>query len=422
MKIHLWVPDFASATGGIQSISQFITRAAREIYPDASISVFSKNDTSYPDPNTACLDSFVPFGWWPERFRTAAFAASLFRAGIRERPNVIFTTHAHFTPAAIALKRFRAFQLIAIGYGTDVWDIGSANLKNALRRADRLLAISNFTRQKMAGELNIDSSAISLFWCTFDQEKFIPGPKPHFLLKRYNLRSDQPVILTIGRLAANEQYKGYDQALRALPAIKQRFPNVRYIIGGRGGDRPRIESLAKELGVGENVILSGFIPEHELVSHYNLCDVFAMPSKGEGFGIVFLEALSCGKPVIAGNKDGSVDAVLNGQLGLLVDPDSVDEIAAAIIAVIGGQPPMHEASASQGGQRTAVRAQTFATANPSFSGSEVRDQMVPRILHEPDALRRKVIEAYGYEGFVAQLKAVFSDGVTKHQAFANSDL
>jgi len=223
----------------------------------------------------------------------------------------------------------------------------------------------------MAAELNIESSSISLLPCTFDREKFRPGPKPHFLLKRYHLRADQPTILTIGRLAANEQYKGYDQVLRALPAIKARFPDVRYIIGGRGADRARVESLARELGVGENVILPGFIPEHELVSHYNLCDVFAMPSKGEGFGIVFLEAVSCGKPVIAGNRDGSVDAVLNGELGLLVDPDEVDQIVNALIASLekGGSP-------------------------------------VPAILYQPEALRRKVIDTFGYKHFVERLKAI----------------
>ncbi len=81
--------------------------------------------------------------------------------------------------------------------------------------------------------------------------------------------------------------------------------------------------------------LAGYIPEEELNDHYNLCDVFAMPSKGEGFGIVFLEAMACGKPVLAGNKDGSVDALLGGKLGALVDPDDVAQIAETLIAILG---------------------------------------------------------------------------------------
>src|SRR5205085_8790504 len=109
---------------------------------------------------------------------------------------------------------------------------------------------------------------------------------------------------------------------------------VRYILAGRGPDRGRIEALIRELELEECVILPGHIPEHELAGLYNLCDVFAMPSKGEGFGIVFLEALGCGKPVLAGNKDGSVDAVLDGELGALVDPDDIAQIEQTLIEIL----------------------------------------------------------------------------------------
>ena len=201
---------------------------------------------------------------------------------------------------------------------------------------------------------------------TFDPDKFSPAPKPRFLLKRYGLSPEQPVVLTIARLASAERYKGYDQVLRAFSAVRQKLPNARYLLGGRGQDRDRVLSLIRELKLKDHVIMPGYIPEHELCAHYNLCDVFAMPSKGEGFGIVFLEALSCGKPVIAGNKDGSVDAVLNGNLGVLVDPDNVDEISTALIQVLSGEHPL-------------------------------------KILYQPQALRRDVIDAFGYEKFVERV-------------------
>jgi glycosyltransferase involved in cell wall biosynthesis len=124
--------------------------------------------------------------------------------------------------------------------------------------------------------------------------------------------------------------------------------------------------LIRELGLTDAVILAGYIPDHELRAFYNLCDVFAMPSKGEGFGIVFLEALACGKPVIAGNKDGSVDAVLNGRLGVRVDPESVDEISEALIQVLSKSHPL-------------------------------------QILRQPEALRCGVIDAYGSKRFVERI-------------------
>ena len=76
--------------------------------------------------------------------------------------------------------------------------------------------------------------------------------------------------------------------------------------------------------------------DEEIVDYYNLCDIFVIPSKGEGFGIVYLEALACGKPVIGGNQDGAIDALCNGELGLLIDPDSVDEIASNLSDILQG--------------------------------------------------------------------------------------
>src|SRR5206468_3697267 len=231
------------------------------------------------------------------------------------------------------------------------------------------IAVSEFTRRRMASTLNLDPNRIALLPDTFDPEEFYSGRKPHYLLKRYGLTTNQPVILPIARLASAERYKGYDQLLRALPLVREHFSNVRYILGGRGPDRPRVEALIRELDVSASVTLAGYVADYELRGHYNLCDVFAMPSKGEGFGIVFLEALACGKPVLAGNKDGSVDAVVHGELGLLIDPDSVAQISDGLLALLG------------------------KTAKPAD-------------LFEPEALRARVVEAYGYERFKQRVREV----------------
>jgi glycosyltransferase involved in cell wall biosynthesis len=106
------------------------------------------------------------------------------------------------------------------------------------------------------------------------------------------------------------------------------------LLVGTGPDRARVEKLATDIGVRNAVIFAGFVSNDELCEHYNLCDLFAMPSKGEGFGIVYLEALACGKPVLAGDKDGSRDALNDGELGILVDPDDIEQIAAETICVL----------------------------------------------------------------------------------------
>jgi glycosyltransferase involved in cell wall biosynthesis len=266
-----------------------------------------------------------------------------------------------------------------IGNGIEVWEISDRRVRSALCSATKLLAISEFTRGRMAAALQIAPQAISVFPCTFDQHRYVPGDKPPFLLDRYRLSREQPIILTIARLAAVEQYKGYDQVLRALPGLRARFPEIRYILGGKGPDRPRVEELAATLGVKENVIFPGYIPDDELCSYYNLCDVFAMPSRGEGFGIVFLEAASCGKAVLAGNKDGSVDALLGGEIGALVDPEDVEEIELTLAQLLTG---------------------THPNCN----------------LRDPVFLRARAIDALGYERFVERVREVLKSIYSKTRA------
>jgi glycosyltransferase involved in cell wall biosynthesis len=356
--------------GGIQTFSRLLIRGLRDLFPEAVLDIFSKNDTSFPDPSNNPTDSFSPLGWWPPRVRTTVFAMELTLGAFRKRPNLIITTHVNFAPVAHSMKSLLGIPFLAIGHGIEVWDLPRGQIWRALRAADGLVAVSQFTRARMASALNIPTDDILLLPNTFDPEQFYPDTrKPRFLLKRYGLRTEQRVILTISRLASAERYKGYDQVLRALPLVRGYFPDVRYILGGRGPDRPRIEALISELGLINNVTLAGYVVEHELRAHYNLCDVFAMPSKGEGFGIVFLEALGCGKPVLAGNKDGSVDALQAGETGVLVDPDDVAAIAKALIRILAGEYP---------GQQ----------------------------LFDAETLRRRVIDSYGYNRFVETLGKV----------------
>jgi len=119
-----------------------------------------------------------------------------------------------------------------------------------------------------------------------------------------------------------------------MKQLSQEYKGIQYVICGKAEkeEAARIEQLIKENGVENCIRLTGFVKDEELIDHYQLGDVFVMPSKKEGFGIVFIEALACGRKVIAGSKDGSVDALMNGELGKLVDPDSMDELKVAIDA------------------------------------------------------------------------------------------
>ena len=321
-KLHLWSPGLQPNSGGIDAYANFFLRALEEIYPETSKNVFAKHDRFAPpgfDPTTTTR--FHSTGAIPAALRTPAFAASALLSAAVERPDLVITTHPNFTRALRHLKRGRDLPYVSSMHGIEVWNLDSPPLLKGLSQAARLLSVSQYTKDRVVSETGIDPSKIGVVPDTFDHERFQIAPKPEALLQKYGLTPTQPVILTVGRLSKSEQYKGHDVLIDALPAVKQQLPDVHYIIAGRGDDAARLEARVCAAGLKESVTFAGFVPDDDLCDHYNLCDVFAMPSTGEGFGIVFLEALGCGKPVIAGNVDASVEAVDHGNLGALPGRD-----------------------------------------------------------------------------------------------------
>ncbi|WP_242038079.1 glycosyltransferase [Tolypothrix sp. FACHB-123] len=349
--------------GGIQVYSSFLLEALQDLYVNSKYDVFLKHDT-------CCLSNFDLFpntkfhfaGKWNQTLRTLAFASQILGHGFWQRPSLIISSHLNFTVAAYLLKQLTGIPYWAVAHGVDAWNITNPALKTALFHADRILAVSEYTRDRLLKEQNLDPAKISLLPNTFDDSKFRIKPKPEKLLQRYGLQAEQPIILTVARLDIQERYKGYDQILLALPEIRRHIPNVHYLIVGKGSDRTRIQQLITQLNLQDCVTLTGFIADEELCDHYNLCDVFAMPSKGEGFGIVYLEALACGKPTLGGNQDGAIDALAHGELGALVDPDDVEAISKTLIQIL--------------------------------------QRIYPHpVMYQPEILREQVIEKFGFETF-----------------------
>lgn len=359
--IHLWCPGIFGFKGGIQVYSGFFLNALQSLSSQSRYEVFLKNDTRAL-PNFLSHTKFHFAGSVPLAWRTPVFVAQIVGLGLLQKPNLVISTHVHFAVAAYWLKQVAGIPYWVVAHGLDAWYIKRQDLQKALHHADRILAVSGYTRDRLLDEQNLDPARISVLPNTFDASCWSIAPKPQHLLKRYGLTAEQPIILTVARLDRQDRYKGYDQILQVLPKIRRHIPNVHYILVGKGDDRSRVEQLVTQLNLQENVTLAGFVPDHELCDHYNLCDVFAMPSKGEGFGIVYLEALACGKPTLGGNKDGAIDALCQGELGALVDPDDLDAIAKTLIQILQG---------------------TYS--NP--------------LMYQPELLREKVIDFFSVERF-----------------------
>ncbi len=362
-NLHIWFPNIFEFKGGIQVYSAFLLEALQALYPDIEYDVFLKHDTSLCQNNHSITNTEFHFaGKWHKNLRTLAFASEILGYGFWQSPNLIISSHLNFTSAAYFLKRLKGIPYWTVAHGVDAWNITNPTLKTALRHADRILAVSSYTRDRLLQEQKLDPAKISILPNTFDPSRFSIADKPKYLLDRYRLKPQQPVILTVGRLASTDAYKGYDQIIQALPEIKHSIPDVHYILVGKGDDKLRIEQLVTQLGLQNCVTLAGFVSDKELCAHYNLCDVFAMPSRGEGFGIVYLEALACGKPTLGGNQDGAIDALCDGELGALVDPLDVNGIAQTLIQILQGTYPKP-------------------------------------LIYQPQALRQRVIDTFGFVKF-----------------------
>jgi glycosyltransferase involved in cell wall biosynthesis len=246
-------------------------------------------------------------------------------AAARERPTIVVAGHVNYAPLALALARAWRAPYLVLTYGIEAWHVKAPINRYALRVADRLLAISSFTAAELLRSLELPPERVAVIPNTIDLARFQPGaPSPRIVRQLEDMPT--PRLLSVCRLDASERYKGIDVVIEALT----RRPGIAgsYLVVGDGTDRPRLESLAQRSQTP--VRFYGRAPDADLVDLYRAADVFVMPSRNEGFGYVFIEAMACGIPVVAGGCDGSVDALAGGLLGLLVNPLDPDAVADAI--------------------------------------------------------------------------------------------
>lgn len=225
-------------------------------------------------------------------------------------------------------------RIILYAHGIEIWEQLPNWKKRFLQEKVEIWAVSEYTAAKISSMHQIDRKRITVVHNCLDPYFNIPTQfeKSADLLQRYHLQSEQPILFTLTRLSAQEAYKGYDVVLSAMPALLKKFPNLHYLLAGKADEQEwhRVKNLIERLSLKDHVTLCGFIKDEELADHFKLGSVFIMPSTHEGFGIVFIEAAACGAKIIGGNIDGSVDALLNGSLGTLVNPQDAAEVGLAI--------------------------------------------------------------------------------------------
>ncbi|MEO0550753.1 MAG: glycosyltransferase family 4 protein [Pseudomonadota bacterium] len=269
-------------------------------------------------------------------FGRMAYTALATTYAIRKQPDLVFNGHLYHSALARIAARVSGAKLLSQLHGTEVWKAVDGRHLNPMQRSDMVLCVSHHTREKFHELLDADETVP-------DTQILANTVRPDFkparrepVREKYGL-DDAYAILTVGRLDARKGfdgrpgYKGHDRIISTLPDLLKINPNTVYMIAGDGDDRERLEALCKQLNVSDKVRFLGQVDEPTLADLYQACDLFAMPSAGEGFGIVYLEAMASGLPAIGVQLGGAPDALRHGELGTCV-PDG--EFEAALVAEI----------------------------------------------------------------------------------------
>jgi phosphatidylinositol alpha-1,6-mannosyltransferase len=268
----------------------------------------------------------------------AGLGAAMTEIALRERPRVVQFAMASEAYLGPWIERALGLPYVVYAHGNEILDAIQSTWdrpRRALQAAARVFANSRFTAG-LVEEAGVRPDRIDIIHPGCDTDLFRPvATDPDLKRRLLGDRAPGRVILSVGGLVPR---KGHDTVLRCMPELLRRFPDVTYlIVSSDRRNYENLDSLARELGVRDQLRVCFDLPTSELPSVYAISDVFAMPSRGrlelcdvEGFGIVFLEANACGKPVVGGRSGGIADAIADGVSGLLVDPNDPSDTARAI--------------------------------------------------------------------------------------------
>jgi phosphatidylinositol alpha-1,6-mannosyltransferase len=280
-----------------------------------------------------------------KRYRTWYWrraARNLLRS--RSSPDLILCTTWNCARGVLPVAWHRCVPVVTVVHGLEVTRPMPSYKRWWLRRtllgSDRVVAVSSFTANRVLADCPALEGRVIVLPNGVDPDRFFPASKAPEAMRRFGLSEGDRVILTLARVVPR---KGHDQVIRALPEILRAVPSVKYLICGTGpveyGERLRRQ--VDELGVSDAVIFGGYIEPGQLNDVYNLCDVYVMPSRElvgegdvEGFGITFLEANACRKPVVGGDSGGVHDAIVDGVTGYVVDPVNPHAIAQAVASLV----------------------------------------------------------------------------------------
>ncbi len=326
----MWIGLFPELTevGGIQQVSRHLgavlmKRALEQGLPGQLLGL---NEASGSGSFRVGPDEYSFRGFGRDK---AALLAYLLRAA--PRLDTLYLGHVNLAPLGLLLRSIRPrIKYWVATHGVEVWEPLPFFRRMGLRSARGVLSVSAFTARQMVNAQKLDPQRVFLLPAALDPS-FIQAPSDEKVLP---LPPQSRVLLTVGRLVSGEPGKGVNSVIRVLPDVLEVVPDLFYVVIGGGDLQPRLENLARQSPARDRILFIGKLKLEELKHFYSRSHVFVMPSRQEGFGIVFLEAMALGTPVIAGDYGGAPEIVQDGVTGFLVKPDDLEALTDRLIRLL----------------------------------------------------------------------------------------
>ena len=335
--------DFPTRRGGIES---FVLSLCERMDPDEVV-VYTASM-----PGDAAYDATLPFPVYRDPSSTLLPTPTVGRraAEVMLRhgcDRVVFGASAPLGLLAPTLRRAGARRIVALTHGHEVWWARVPGARQLLRRVgdscDVLTYVSEWCREQIAPALSpVAAEGMVRLSPGVDTERFYPGCGGEAVRTKLGIAKGAPVVVCTARMVRR---KGQDTLVRAWPQVVASVPAARLLLVGDGPHRPRVEALAKRLGVSESVVFTGSVPWEEVPAYTDAGDVFAMPCRTrlwglepEAFGIVSIEAAACGLPVVVGRSGGAPETIIEGETGYVVDPYDIDALSGGLVSLLMERP------------------------------------------------------------------------------------
>lgn len=341
MNVFVILTDASGGQGGIAKFNGDLLRSLCGMPEVRGIRVWARSGPGPTDAGSRVMYSrLARFG---KLFYGTAFLIEMALQRVKDcavrcdrRSDQIICGHIHFLRLAALGSWISGCPVCLILHGVEAW-VNHKKIRSRFifSRIKRVFSVSRFTEMKFrewSGPCLKDTRFGILPNCV-DLERYFPGPRDETLISKYSIRPNSKIILSIGRMSQGERYKGFDELIDSFPGIIQTRPEAACVLIGSGDDNARLKRKISDLGLQTVIIFTGRVDEKEKIKWLQSADLFVMVGRGgEGFGIVYLEAMACGLPVIGSTADASAEVLHNGEWGTLANPDELDTITRSVTA------------------------------------------------------------------------------------------